>query len=64
MSRNLARGVALDEVSAAVGHSSPLVTKRHYDHFVRKSFSAGLRRGLGLGGDGAPATVTPIRKAQ
>jgi hypothetical protein len=35
VSRNLAGGASLDEVSAAVGHSSPVVTKRFYDHFVR-----------------------------
>ena len=46
VSRNLAAGASLDEVSAAVGHSSPSVTRRYYDHFVRKSFSAGLRAGL------------------
>jgi len=49
VSRNLAAGASLDEVSAAVGHSSPLVTRRFYDHFVRKSFSPTLRSGLGLG---------------
>ncbi len=50
VSRNLAAGVPLDEVSAAVGHSSPVVTKRYYDHFVRRSFSKTLRAGLGLQG--------------
>jgi len=39
VTRNLERGASLDEVSAAVGHSSPVVTKRFYDHHVRKSFS-------------------------
>ena len=48
VSRNLARGASLDEVSAAIGHSSPVVTRRFYDHFVRKTFSSGLREGLGL----------------
>ncbi|MEM9492744.1 MAG: tyrosine-type recombinase/integrase, partial [Myxococcota bacterium] len=38
-SRNMANGATLDEVSAALGHSSPVVTRRYYDHFVRKSFS-------------------------
>jgi len=46
VSRNLSRGVSLDEVSAAVGHSSPTVTRQFYDHFVRKQFSPGLRAGL------------------
>jgi integrase len=43
VSRALKAGVPLDEVSAAVGHSSPDVTARHYAHFVRKAFAAGLR---------------------
>jgi hypothetical protein len=46
VSRFIKAGVALGEVSAAVGHSTPMVTKRHYAHFVRKTFSAGLRMGL------------------
>ena len=41
-------GASLDEVAAALGHSTPLVTRRYYDHFVRKSFSPGLRGGLGI----------------
>ena len=43
ISRNLAAGVPLDEVSAAVGHSSPVVTKKHYDRFIRRSFSDSIR---------------------
>jgi site-specific recombinase XerD len=39
VTRNLEAGASLDEVSAAIGHSSPVVTKRFYDHHVRKSFS-------------------------
>ena len=49
VSRHLANDASLDEVSAAVGHSSPVVTKRFYDHFIRRSFSPRLRTGLGLG---------------
>ena len=30
VSRSLKAGVSLDEVSVAVGHSTPVVTKRHY----------------------------------
>ena len=60
VSRNLAEGASLDEVSAAVGHSSPPVTRRYYDHFVRKSFSDGLRSGLGM--KAAKSPVTPLRK--
>jgi integrase len=47
-SRALEGGATLDEVSAALGHSSPVVTRRYYDHFVRRSFSSELRRGLGI----------------
>ena len=43
VSRALKAGVPLDEVAAAVGHSSPEVTARHYAHFVRKAFAPGLR---------------------
>ena len=53
VSRNLSRGASLDEVSAAIGHSSPGVTRRYYDHFIRKTFSDGMRTGLGL----TPATA-------
>jgi hypothetical protein len=64
VSRNLAAGASLDEVSAAVVHSSPVVTRRYYDHFIRKTFSSTLRGGLGFtataDGD-KKATVTPIR---
>ena len=46
VSRNLKNGASLDEVSAALGHSSPVVTRMYYDHYVRKTFSAGLRQGI------------------
>jgi integrase len=46
VSRSLKNGVPLDEVSAAVGHSTPAVTRKYYDHYVRKTYSAGLRLGL------------------
>ena len=42
--------VALDEVASALGHSTPAVTARHYAHFVRKSFSPGMRALLQLRG--------------
>jgi integrase len=61
VSRHLAGGASLDEVSAAVGHSSPVVTKRFYDHFVRRSFSPRLRAGLGLGAKQG-GRVVPMRK--
>jgi site-specific recombinase XerD len=49
VTRNLENGASLDEVSEAVGHSSPVVAKRFYDHHVRKSFSPTLRAGLAAG---------------
>lgn len=63
VSRNLSKGVALDEVSAAVGHSSPVVTRRFYDHFVRKSFSTEMRTGLGLKRLDKDAEVIQFRAA-
>jgi integrase len=39
VTRNFEAGASLDEVSEAVGHSSPVVTKRFYDHHMRRSFS-------------------------
>lgn len=49
VSRHLASSAALDEVSAAVGHSSQVVTKWLYNHFIRRSFSLRLQTGLDLG---------------
>ena len=46
---SLKAGVPLDEVSVAVGHSTPAVTKRHYAHFVRKTFNPVLRQGITAG---------------
>jgi integrase len=58
-SRNLSRGVALDEVASALGHSTPAITARHYAHFIRKTFSPVMTAGLAPeGGPGAP--VIPI----
>lgn len=62
VSRHLSRGASLDEVSAAVGHSSPIVTKRFYDHYVRRSFSPKLRAGLGLGAKHQSGRVVTMRK--
>ena len=58
---------SLDQVSAAVGHSSPLVTRRYYDHFVRRSFSGTLRAGLTKPGPANPepmANVIPIGRGR
>jgi len=46
VSRNLESGASLDEVSNALGHSSPKVTQDNYNHFVRKKFSDKLTAGL------------------
>jgi integrase len=62
VSRHLSAGASLDEVSAAVGHSSPVVTKRFYDHYVRRTFSPRLRAGLGLG-QKQEGRVVKMRKA-
>jgi integrase len=48
-SRNLEAGASLEEVSAAIGHSSPVVTQRFYNRFRRTTFSPTLRAGLDLG---------------
>jgi integrase len=61
VSRSLSRGASLDEVSAAVGHSSPVVTRRYYDHHVRQTFSPTLRAGLGLG-NVSEADVIPLHR--
>lgn len=56
-SRNLSKDAPLDEVSAGLNHSSPLVTRRHYDHFQRRTFSATLRAGIGATVPSEDATV-------
>jgi integrase len=48
VSRSLSAGASLDEVSASVGYSAPAVTRRYYDHFIRREFSPALRKGLGI----------------
>jgi integrase len=64
VSRNLAAGASLDEVSAAVGHANVTTTRRHYDHLVRRSFSPTLRAGLGLAGKEAPVIDIATAKAK
>lgn len=60
-SRNLSRGVALDQVAAAMGHATPATTARSYAHFVRKTFDGRMTAGIG---DGEPAKVIPIEGAR
>lgn len=54
VSTRLANGASLDEVSTAVGHSSPVVTRRYYDHFIRRTYSDKVRApALNLSADDA-----------
>lgn len=62
VTRNLASGASLDEVSSAVGHSSPVVTRCYYDHHVRRSFSPTLRSGLGLGAPQTTGATIPLNR--
>jgi integrase len=59
-SRNLSRGASLDEVAAALGHSTPAVTARHYALYVRKNFSPVMTAGLGGGPDGGGEVVALV----
>lgn len=61
--RLLEAGASLDEVSAALGHSSPVVTRRYYDHFIRRSFSPLVRGGLGISHASAKAAIVEIGKS-
>jgi hypothetical protein len=62
VSRNLKAGGAARRSVSRDRAPSPVVTRRFYDHFVRKTFSAGLRAGLGpkvekqTGGELVPLT--------
>jgi integrase len=58
-SRNLEAGASLDEVSDALGHSTPAITKRHYARFIRKNYSAKMLGGLKL----TDAKVIPFGRA-
>ncbi|MEO9193774.1 MAG: hypothetical protein ABI445_08935, partial [Polyangia bacterium] len=42
ISRNLKASVALQIVSEAVGHSSPAVTQRFYNHYVRNEYPTAM----------------------
>jgi integrase len=58
-SRNLEAGASLDEISDALGHSTPAITKRHYARFIRKDYSAKMLGGLKL----TDAKVLPFARA-
>lgn len=53
-------GASLDEVSAALGHSNPAITKKYYSHFVRQAWSPSLTVGL-TSLDGTSSGVRPSR---
>jgi integrase len=55
-SRNLSRGAGLDEVADALGHSTPAVTRRHYAHFIRKTYSSVLTAAL------VPDAAAPVSR--
>jgi integrase len=61
VSRNLKADVPLQTVSEAVGHSSPAVTQRFYNHYVRKSYPTAMRGGLELGAKKAGGEVVQLR---
>ena len=50
----------LEEVSGALGHSTPAVTLRHYSRFVRKTYSPAMLGGLKL----TDAKVIPFVKTK
>jgi integrase len=60
-SRNFSRGIGLEEISSALGHSTPAITLKSYQHWVRKTFSPGIRASLqtppGAGGKVIPLGV-------
>jgi integrase len=63
ISRNLDAGVPIDEVSKAVGHTTPATTQRHYNHIIRPRYASPLlRAGLGIVANADDATVVQLRK--
>lgn len=64
VSSKLSAGARFEEVSSAVGHSSPVITQRYYNRYVRKDFSPVMRTGLGLGADHGLDTVRPLHGTQ
>ncbi len=56
VSRQLAAGEQLADVSRSIGHADERITKKHYAHVVKTTFPASMRRGLGV----APASVLPF----
>ncbi len=63
-SRLLEAGNTFDEVAAALGHSSPVVTGRYYAHFKRETFSGTMRLAVAIVPNATAAEVTPIGEAR
>lgn len=60
VSRALARGASLDEVSQACGHATPTITAARYSHFIRKSWSPLIAGGFGAG-EGKVVSIASAR---
>jgi integrase len=56
VSRQLAAGEQLADVSRSIGHADERITKKHYAHVVKTTFPTSMRRGLGV----ASASVLPF----
>lgn len=59
-SRASAAGASIDEISGALGHSSPAITQAHYMHFQRRRWSPAMHAGLGLDVGSPVARVLPM----
>ncbi len=63
-SRLLEGGNSMDEVSAALNHSSVVVTKRHYARWERSSYSPSMRLGVTVAPRKEDAKTIPIGAAR
>ncbi len=61
VSRQLAAGEQLADVSRSIGHADERITKKHYAHVVKTTFPASMRRGLGVAT--APVLPFPVQAA-
>jgi integrase len=61
VSRQLAAGEQLADVSRSIGHADERITKKHYAHVVKTTFPVSMRRGLGVAS--APVLPFPSRAA-
>lgn len=62
VSRNLAAGVPIGQVSESIGHASTDTTRASYNHFIRKEWLPGLRAPLQERQQGSP--VESVHPAQ